>query len=81
MNKATPGEGLTHLGLGHWNRQHMHRKKSHVAAHTYETLGFNFIFRNTGQCCNIHWLFSMKVLSPPSTGTYQILPENFICPS
>lgn len=34
MNKATPGEGLTHLGLGHWNHQSLHRRKSHVAAHT-----------------------------------------------
>lgn len=61
MNKATPGEGLTHLGLGHWNRQSMHRRKATWLLTLYGTLWFNFIFRNTGQCHNIHLLFDLKI--------------------
>lgn len=55
MNKATPGEGLTHLGLGHWNRQRVHRKKTPWLPTLHGTLGLNFIFSNTSRCHNIRF--------------------------
>lgn len=65
MNKATPGEGLTHLGLGHWNRQRVHRKKTPWLPTLHGTLGLNFIFSNTSRCHNIWFWFSLKILPPP----------------
>lgn len=40
MNKAIPGEGLAHLGFGHWNHQSMHRRKAMWLLTLYGTPGF-----------------------------------------
>jgi len=62
MNKATPGEGLSRLGLGHWNRQSMRRKKATWLLTLCGPLWFNFIFKNTGQCRNIHLLLFLMIV-------------------